>query len=296
MNKLDLNNPEIKEIVELALREDHVDNDITAKSALFDRQNPTLIKIKKVRATIIAKKPTIACGSDLIELILKTAKCENVKVSKMFQDGTELKANSPWIILEGPAYDVLRTERVILNFLMRMSGIATHTKKIVNVISATECKLLHTRKTLPGHRALDIYATLVGGAHPHRKHLADAILIKENHISAAESYQQVFEGIQHYRSNVSFVEIEVRDFTELKYAIGSAPNRIMLDNFSVEDVQKVMNLFGSHANVEFEASGGIAIENAKNYAETGVHFISTGAITHTVAAADLSMLFDYENH
>lgn len=283
-----MNTSEINQIIQMALAEDHVENDITAKACLGDH-----LKTKKARATIIAKKPTIACGAEIVESILSLANCSEVKVSKLFKDGTLLKPNSPWIILEGSAYNILRTERVILNFLMRMSGIATQTREIVDLISNTKCKLLHTRKTVPGHRALDIYSCLTGGAHPHRKNLEDAILVKENHISAAESFQHVFEGIQKFRSQASFVEIEVRNFTELKYAIGSAPHRIMLDNFSVPDVQKVMDIFSSHANVEFEASGGITKDNIKQYAETGVHYISMGALTHSVMASDLSMLFDY---
>ncbi len=177
----------------------------------------------------------------------------------------------------------------MLNFLIRACGIATTTNQVVELVAGTDCKVLHTRKTAPGHRRIDVYATLCGGAHAHRLHLADAILVKENHLRGATSFGEVFDGIQKLRSVARFVEIEVTNLTELKHALAAKPDRIMLDNFTVEECQKAVMLFGSA--VELEASGGITLENAKAYADTGVNYISMGWITHSAPAADLSMLF-----
>ena len=156
----------------------------------------------------------------------------------------------------------------------------------------TQAKLLHTRKTAPGHRRTDIYGALIGGAHAHRRSLDDAILVKENHIRAAGSFQAIIDGIAKTRREASFVEIEVTDFNELKYALLAKPTRIMLDNFSPEKVKQAVQDFGKET--EFEASGNINLNNIRKYAETGVNYISVGWITHSAPAADLSMLFDFE--
>ncbi len=157
------------------------------------------------------------------------------------------------------------------------------------MIKTTTCKVLHTRKTAPGLRRVDVYAALCGGAYPHRLHLADAILVKENHLRGAISLNSVFDGIQEFRNKAKFVEIEVTNLTELKHALAAKPNRIMLDNFSVGECAKAVLLFGSA--VELEASGGINLDNVKSYADTGVDYVSMGWITHSAPAADLSMLF-----
>src|SRR5581483_9823986 len=130
-------------------------------------------------------------------------------------------------------------------------------------------------KTSPGNRRTDIYAALVGGAQAHRRSLDDAILVKENHLRAAPSFQDLIDGINKVRGRAAFVEIEVTDFTELKHALLAKPNRILLDNFSVEDIGRAVNLFGS--SIELEASGGITLETARMYAETVVDFISMGS-------------------
>lgn len=248
--------------------------------------------MKQVRATILAKSKTIACGYPLVPTILSLAGSANrLRPFKLAEEGQTLSANAPWIILEGAASDLLRLERTILNFLMRMCGIAAHARSVIDALAGTGCKLLHTRKTAPGHRRLDIYSAITGGAHPHRRSLSEAILVKENHLSAASSIQAIHDGIEKYRAEASFVEIEVRDFTELKYAMMARPDRILLDNFQVEDVRKIVELFGS--SVVLEASGGITLETARTFAETGVDYISMGSITHSAPAADLSMLFDW---
>ena len=285
---LDLNSPEITALIDLALKEDEVQNDVT--TACCD------LGTKKVRATILAKQKVVACGTDLVSKIIEQAGCEkSISISRLAKDSSILAPKAPWLILEGNAANVLRLERTILNFLIRMCGIATYTRAIVDALSGTETKVLHTRKTAPGCRAIDVYASLIGGGSPHRKSLEHYLLFKENHISAIGSFQDLTDRVQAYRTRegakAKFVEIEVRDFTEFKYALLSKPNRIMLDNFKLEDIRKAVTLFGG--TVELEASGGITLENARSYAETGVDYISLGSITHSTPAADLSMLFDY---
>ncbi|HRK01055.1 MAG TPA: carboxylating nicotinate-nucleotide diphosphorylase [Oligoflexia bacterium] len=281
-----LNDSLVDNLIDLSLLEDGISNDLTTLATGCAEVGRT------VRATVIAKKTTIAAGGILSRKVLQRAGfSEKVTVSILADDGASLGDKAPWIILEGSANAILRTERTILNFLMRMCGIASHTRQIVTLLEGTNCKLLHTRKTVPGHRLTDIYATLVGGAYPHRKSLSDAILVKENHLRASQSLQHLKDGIAKFRDQASFVEIEVSNFIELKYAMENKPNRVMLDNFSVADVQKAVNLFGSA--VELEASGNINLETVRAYAETGVDYVSMGAITHSSPAADLSLLFDF---
>lgn len=282
-----LENEEVERLIQLALDEDGVGNDLTTRATGADAS-------KSVRATIVAKKPTVLSGYPLVERVFRRANIEKTtRVSTLHAEGSALSANSPWIILEGRASDLLRIERTILNFLMRMSGIAHYTRQITKAIEGMHTRVLHTRKTAPGHRRTDIYAMLVGGAHPHRRALDDAILVKENHLRVAASFQSLTDGINKFRDKARFVEIEVTDFTELKHALAAKPNRIMLDNFSVKDVERAVNLFSG--SVELEASGGISLENVREYASTGVDFISMGAPTHSAPAADLSMLFDFRN-
>lgn len=281
-----LEHAEVERLIRLALDEDGIANDLTTLSAGLDAASS-----KWSRATVIAKKPTIAAGYPLIPKILRLAgMTETVKCSALMAEGSLLNTNSPWLIFEGRAGDLLRVERTILNFLMRMSGIAYYTHSVVKTLEGTQCKLLHTRKTAPGHRRTDIYAALTGGAYPHRRSLDDAILVKENHIRSAASFQALSDGISKYRDQAAFVEIEVTDFTELKHALIAKPHRIMLDNFAIKDIERAVNLFSG--SVQLEASGNINITNAREYADTGVDFISMGSLTHSAPSADLSMLFD----
>ena len=280
-----LNHTEVSRLIALALEEDGVANDLTTKASGISSKTHS-------RATIVAKSSTVAAGYPLIEKILLSANAAGiVKTSCLVNEGTRMSPKTPWIILEGSAETLLTLERTLLNFLIRMSGIATYTAAVVEKIKGTECKLLHTRKTAPGHRRTDVYAALVGGAHAHRLSLSDAILVKENHLRVTPSFQDLADGIAKLRAEAKFVEIEVTDFVELKHALGIKPDRIMLDNFSVADVEKAVNLFG--ASVQFEASGNINLMTAYEYAHTGVDFISMGALTHSAPAADLSMLFDF---
>ena len=281
-----LDRAEVREAIVLAFREDRAAEDLTTDAAGLGH--------RPARARIIAKAPTIAAGGTLVPLVLSVAQdllpTAPVSWTVAAKDGDALEKGAEWIRLEGRAADLLKIERTLLNFLMRMCGVATATKAVVNAVSDTPCKVLHTRKTAPCHRFTDIYASLCGGAVPHRQGLGDAVLVKENHLRAAGSWQQLFDGIQRVRGRASFVEIEVTNLIELKHALAARPDRIMLDNFSVEECRKAAMLFGSA--VQLEASGGITLANVRDYAGTGVDYISMGWITHSAPAADLSLLFE----
>lgn len=282
-----LNHPDVDRLIELALNEDGISNDLTTQAALGGQA-----ELPRTRATIVAKHATVLAGYSLVDRILNAAGMQKaVKASALVAEGKHVKEGTPWLILEGDARDLLRIERTILNFLMRMCGIATETARMVEKVQGTRCRILHTRKTAPGHRRTDIYATLLGGAHPHRRSLDDAILVKENHLRVTSSFQALADGINKLRKKASFVEIEVTDFTELRHAMAIKPDRIMLDNFSAQDVERAVNLFGG--SVELEASGGINATNIHEYAATGVDYVSVGWITHSAPSADLSMLFDF---
>ncbi|MGE4231814.1 MAG: carboxylating nicotinate-nucleotide diphosphorylase [Bacteriovoracia bacterium] len=276
----------IESLIELAFCEDDITNDLTTLCCGEGAERP-------VRADIVVKKESILAGAPVVEKIIEFAGKKNIvqpiRLSVLAKEGTLATSGSPWMILEGRSRDLLCLERVLMNFLIRMSGIATATRRIVAELEGTNCKVLHTRKTVPGHRTTDIYACLIGGAQPHRKSLGDAILVKENHLRTAKSFQHLFDGINEFRSKASFVEIEVTSLLELKHAIAGKPDRVLLDNFTLEDCEKAVNLFGS--SVQLEASGNIDETNVKQYALTGVDFVSLGSITHSVRAADLSMLF-----
>ncbi len=281
-----LDHPDVDDLIRLALKEDGIQNDLT--TACCDKSADL------TTARVVVKSPTVIAGGPLVARVLKAAGVSDVQIAFHLEEGHWVDTNSVspapvWFELKGPMAQLLKTERTILNFLIRICGIATVTQRIVKDISETSCRLLHTRKTAPGHRRTDIYACLMGGAHPHRRSLDDAILVKENHIRSSSSWQTLGDGIEKNRKLARFVEIEVTNMMELKHALALKPDRIMLDNFSIKEIEKAVLLFGSA--VELEASGGINATNAREYALTGVDYISLGSLTHSAPAADLSMLF-----
>lgn len=280
-----LNHSEVDQCIALALSEDGVHSDLTTQCCD--------LSLQKIKAKLIAKSETVAAGLPLIDRILSAAKINDVTYESFRKDGELLHKGDLWIEFTGSAASLLRIERTILNYLIRMCGIATATRTAVLAVQQTSCKILHTRKTAPGHRRTDIYACLQGGAHPHRRSLDDAILVKENHIRSSSSWQALFDGIAKQKSKASFVEIEVTNLTELKIALAAKPDRIMLDNFSISETKKAVDIFGSA--VELESSGGINLSNILDYASTGVDYISMGAITHSAPAADLSLLFEIKS-
>jgi nicotinate-nucleotide pyrophosphorylase (carboxylating) len=185
---------------------------------------------------------------------------------------------------------ILSCERVILNFMQRLSGIATLTRGFVDAVAGTRARILDTRKTVPGLRILDKYAVVCGGGFNHRLDLSDGVLIKNNHIAVAGGIAPALERALRNRRGEQVIEIEVRSLQELEEALTHGAEAVLLDNMSVDDVKKAVERCARHTRrVPLEGSGGITLENVRAYAETGVDYISVGALTHSVTAVDMSL-------
>jgi nicotinate-nucleotide pyrophosphorylase (carboxylating) len=209
-------------------------------------------------------------------------------------DGVRLHKGQSVAVIRHNARVLLSCERVILNFLQRMSGIATYTRKFVEAVQGTKARILDTRKTAPGLRVVDKYAVRCGGGQNHRLDLSDGVLIKNNHISLAGGIAQVLERAIRNRRGEQPLEVEVRNLEELEQALANGAEAVLLDNMSAEDVRRSVErceraLSGSGRRIPIECSGGIRLENVRAYAEAGVDFISVGFLTHSPQAADMSM-------
>jgi nicotinate-nucleotide pyrophosphorylase (carboxylating) len=206
-------------------------------------------------------------------------------------DGSDLKAGETPAHVEASARALLTGERVALNLLQRMSGVATLTRSFVRAVEGTGAKILGTRKTTPGLRALEKYAVRVGGGHNHRHHLGEAVLIKENHIRLAGSISAALAAAEAVRNQTAWIEIEVTNLAELRAALSHTPDVLLLDNMSPllvrQAVEQVRRCDGQR-KMCMEASGGITLENVRQYADAGVDWISIGALTHSAPAVDLS--------
>jgi nicotinate-nucleotide pyrophosphorylase (carboxylating) len=205
-------------------------------------------------------------------------------------DGIRLHKGQSVAVVRHNARVILSCERVILNFMQRLSGIATLTRQFVEAVSGTKARILDTRKTAPGLRMLDKYAVRCGGAQNHRLDLSDGVLIKQNHIALAGGIVPALERAHKNRRGEQIIEVEVRSLDELEQALEHGGEAILLDNMSVGDVKRaVERCLQTNCRIPLEVSGGITLENVRAYAETGVNFISVGTITHSAKAADMSM-------
>lgn len=246
------------------------------------------------KAKLLVKNNGIIAGIDVAKKI-----CEvfdpRLKITCFNKDGDSVQKGDIVFEIEGFARSILTTERLILNCMQRMSGIATQTKQIVQLINGTKAKLLDTRKTTPGIRFLEKWAVRIGGGENHRFGLFDMIMIKDNHIDFAGGIKQAIEAVKDYQLNNNLnlkVEIEVRNEKELLEAVACGGfDRIMLDNFSPDEIKRVLPLIPE--KYETEASGGITISTIREYAETGIQFISVGALTHSVKCLDLSLKSEF---
>ncbi|WP_113626817.1 carboxylating nicotinate-nucleotide diphosphorylase [Pectobacterium peruviense] len=269
--------------VQLALREDlggivDANQDITA---LLLPDNEI------VSARIITREAGIFCGTRWLEEVFSQLGNTTTIVWHV-ADGEAITPNQTLCDITGPAKQLLTGERTALNFLQTLSGVATETSRYVAVLQGTRTRLLDTRKTLPGLRTALKYAVSCGGGDNHRLGLSDAFLIKENHIIAAGSIKNAVEKAQVLRSDVP-VEVEVESLGELQQALDAGADIIMLDNFSLDDIREAVNLTQGRALLEI--SGNVTLDTLRGYAETGVDYISVGALTKHVQALDLSMRF-----
>ncbi|MBM4272820.1 MAG: carboxylating nicotinate-nucleotide diphosphorylase, partial [Deltaproteobacteria bacterium] len=234
----------------------------------------------------VAKSEIIVAGMDVFkEVFLFVDK--RMQFSGCSEDGRLVMRGTSLAEVSGNLGKILTAERVALNFLQRMCGIATFTRQYVEAVRGTGAKILDTRKTVPGLRFLDKYAVTVGGGHNHRFGLYDGVLIKDNHIAAAGGISRALERVRRRISHTLKVEVEAKNLKEVREALRSGADVIMLDNMSVEDMRKAVSLV--NGRVPLEASGNVTLANVRQIAETGVDFISIGMLTHSVPAADISL-------
>lgn len=265
--------------VDLALEEDG--QDLTSQ-ALFSPDD-------QLRAKIVAKEPCRIAGLPLIEPVLKRCAHSDtgVDISPLCAEGDQIQKSSVVVRLEGPALTLLKAERVILNFLAHLSGIATLTSQFVTLLGSSRTRLLDTRKTLPGLRYPDKYAVRVGGGFNHRLDLAEMIMLKDNHIDRAGSITAAVATIRDRISPCPPVEVECRNDSEVQEAVLSRVDRIMLDNMSQEQITRVLSIIPDW--IETEISGGVNASNISELGRLGADFISVGSLTNSARNIDLSM-------
>jgi nicotinate-nucleotide pyrophosphorylase (carboxylating) len=287
---MDWNSRRITAVLENALLEDRATSDATSYACVEPGQ--------RASGTIIAKQDCILSGIGAIARILDVYAALDGAVISHYEvtthpeifDGIRLHKGQSVAVIRHNARVILSCERVILNLLQRLSGIATLTRKFVDAVSGTKARVLDTRKTAPGLRTLDKYAVRCGGGQNHRLDLSDGVLIKNNHIALAGGIVPALERAHRNRRGSQPIEIEVRSLSELEEALTHGAEAVLLDNMSVEDVKKaVARCAQLERRIPVECSGGIVLENIRAYAETGVDFISVGALTHSVTATDMSL-------
>ena len=275
--------------IQCALAEDIGDGDVTTVGALTAAQRKAIVS-----ADLVAKTDGVLAGSEIFSLVFRTVS-EDVKLTFNIGDGGHFANGDKLAHLAGPAAALLQAERTALNFIGLLSGISSLTAKYVQAVSHTKCKILDTRKTTPGWRLLKKYAVNCGGAVNHRMGLFDMALIKENHISAAGSITLAVENIRDYLNDINKagtpIIVEVQTRAELEEALQAKVDRILLDNQSPPDLRKLVNEARALSpQTQLEASGNITLSNVAEYAETGVDYISVGALTHSAKVADFSLL------
>ncbi|MCK5512195.1 MAG: carboxylating nicotinate-nucleotide diphosphorylase [Thermodesulfovibrionia bacterium] len=268
-------------ILKYALSEDIDGGDVTT-SALIPEKH-------KSRAVIRAKEAFILAGIPFAERIFKLSNPE-LKFKANKKDGDRVKKDTVIARISGSTRGLLMAERTALNFLQRLSGIATLTRKFAESVRGIQVKVVDTRKTTPGIRIFEKYAVKVGGGTNHRLGLFDGILIKDNHINVAGSIEKAVSMAKKNVQHMLRVEVEVKNITQVRSALSAGVEIIMLDNMSLENTKKSVKIIRSHSpHVIIEASGNITMNNIRHVAETGVDLISIGALTHSATAVDISM-------
>ena len=287
---MDWHSRKISSILEQALLEDKATSDATSRACIDARQRAT--------ATILAKQDCVLAGVGVIAQILDIFEKldqhvighpEVISHGEIF-DGVRLHKGQSIAVVRHNARVLLSCERVILNLLQRMGGIATLTRKFVDAIQGTSARILDTRKTAPGLRNLDKYAVRCGGGQNHRLDLSDGVLIKNNHIALAGGIVPALERAVQNRRGSQIIEIEVRTLKEVELALAHGAEALLLDNMSPEEARTAVTRARNHSRrIPVEISGGVKLENVRAYAETGADYISVGALTHSPQAVDLSM-------
>jgi len=273
--------PGMEEILRLALSEDIGGGDVTTLS--------TVPEGNVSRGRFIAKEPLVVCGLPAAARVFALVD-ERVRVTPVFAEGGEAKKGDVIASVEGPSRGILTGERTALNFLQRLSGVATGTREAVKRVEGTQAVIVDTRKTTPGMRNLEKYAVRVGGGVNHRIGLYDGVLIKDNHIRAAGGITEAVEGARRSAHHLLKIEVEVEDFTQLREALDCRADVIMLDNMSLADMANAVRIVNGRALTE--ASGNMGERDLREVAQTGVDLISIGALTHSARAMDISLRFE----
>jgi len=287
---MDWNSRRITAIIENALLEDRATRDATSYACIDPNQ--------RASATIIAKQECILAGLGCVPRILDVYAVLDGAVTSHYEvtshpsifDSIRAHPGQQIAVIRHNARVILSCERVILNFLQRMSGVATMTRAFVDAVEGTRVRILDTRKTIPGLRVIDKYAVRCGGGQNHRLDLSDGVLIKNNHIALAGGVVSALERALHNRRGSQPIEIEVRSLDELQQVLEHGAETVLLDHLSVEDVRKAVEICARlPRRIPVECAGGITLENIRAYAESGVDFISVGALTHASVAVDMSL-------
>ena len=272
---------DLQEIIRNGLREDIGNGDITTLAIVSEDS--------RLKARISAKEEGVVAGIGLLELVFREMDVR-ILCTNQVGDGKFVSAGTTIALIQGPARGILSGERVALNFLQRMSGIATQTRKFVDAVKGTKAIVLDTRKTAPGLRLFDKLAVTIGGGTNHRLGLFDMYLIKENHIAAAGSLTEAVRRLRTSNSGARRIEVEVSSLSQLEEALSLEVDQILLDNMPIEQIRAAVKQ--ANNKIPLEASGNITLDNIRQVAETGVDFISVGLLTHSVQAMDLSLVVE----
>lgn len=276
-----IESPLIDAVIDIAFKEDIGDGDHTTLSCIpHDLEG---------RARLLVKQDGILCGVELAKKIFEKFD-PTLKMNQILHDGDSIKKGDIAFTVEGKTISILQTERLVLNFMQRLSGIATQTHEYVKLLEGTNTKILDTRKTTPGLRLLEKYAVKIGGGENHRIGLYDMILIKDNHIDYAGGVTQAITKTKEYlkaKGKNLKIEVEARTLAEIEEILNFDVERILIDNFTPEETKKAVALINGKCKTE--SSGGITKESIRAYAEAGVDYISVGALTHHISSLDLSL-------
>ena len=276
LRKNNLNPELVLALVELAISEDLMGGtDVTSLSTIPETQISQL--------DLVARKKGVISGIDVASLVFHSIN-NKIQIEQKVKDGSQVEENQSLLIAKGPTTDLLTAERTALNFLSHLSGIATLTNKWVNEVSSTNAIIRDTRKTTPGLRILEKYAVRCGGGKNHRMSLNDQALIKDNHIVAAGSILKAIEKVKDKFPELP-LEIEVDNLEQLQEVLKTDIKLILLDNFTIKDLEKAVGL--NNKKAKLEASGGITFENAREIAQTGVDYLAVGALTHSAPVLDI---------
>ncbi len=264
--------------IKLALQEDIQNEDISTNSVM-----PTY---KKATVELLCKQDGIVAGLYVFERVFKILD-ENTKIEFFVKDGDNVKKGQLMAVVTGDARVLLSGERTALNYLQRMSGIATYTNRIVKLLEGAKTTLLDTRKTTPCMRIFEKYAVKIGGGSNHRYNLSDAVMLKDNHIQAAGGIKQAVAMARQYVSFVHKIEVEVENLEMVKEAVEAGADIIMLDNMTPQQMKEAVEIIGSKALTE--CSGNITVDNIKTIIDIGVDYVSSGALTHSAPILDISL-------